>query len=107
MLSTNNSKKFFLGESDLPKQWYCILPDLPRPLPPIIDPATMAPGPGIVPKIFPKEILAQEFSKDRWVNIPEEVREVYRLWRPTPMFRALRLEKALKTPAKIYYKYEG
>jgi tryptophan synthase beta chain len=107
-LSTkNSSKKFFLGEDDLPKQWYCILPDLPRPLPPIIDPATKAPGPGIVPKIFPKEILAQEFSQERWVNIPEEVREAYRLWRPTPLIRAVRLEKALKTPAKIYYKYEG
>ena len=100
-------EKIILDENELPKQWYCILPDLPRPLPPIIDPATRAPGPGIVPKIFPKEILGQEFSKDRWIDIPEEVREVYRLWRPTPMFRALKLEKALKTPAKIYYKYEG
>ena len=100
-------EKIILDENELPKQWYCILPDLPRPLPPIIDPATKEPGPGIVPKIFPKEILGQEFSTDRWVNIPEEVMEVYRLWRPTPMFRALRLEKALKTPAKIYYKYEG
>jgi tryptophan synthase beta chain len=101
------SEKILLDEDEIPKQWYCILPDLPKPLPPIIDPATKAPGPGIVPKIFPKEILAQEFSKNRWINIPEEVREVYRLWRPTPMFRAFRLEKALKTPAKIYYKYEG
>jgi len=100
-------EKIVLNEEEIPKQWYCILPDLPKPLPPIIDPATKAPGPGIVPKIFPKEILGQEFSQDRWVNIPEEVREVYRLWRPTPMFRAIRLEKALKTPAKIYYKYEG
>ncbi len=100
-------EKITLNEEEIPKQWYCILPDLPKPLPPIIDPATKAPGPGIVPKIFPKEILGQEFSQDRWVNIPEEVRDVYRLWRPTPMFRAVRLEKALKTPAKIYYKYEG
>ncbi|MCJ7631600.1 TrpB-like pyridoxal phosphate-dependent enzyme [Candidatus Bathyarchaeota archaeon] len=100
-------EKIILDENELPKQWYCILPDLPRPLPPIIDPVTREPGPGIVPKIFPKEILGQEFSKDRWIDIPEEVREVYRLWRPTPMFRALKLEKALKTPAKIYYKYEG
>ena len=100
-------EKIILDEDEIPKQWYCILPDLPKPLPPIIDPATRTPGPGIVPKIFPKEILAQEFSTDRWINIPEEIREVYRLWRPTPMFRAIRLEKALKTPAKIYYKYEG
>ncbi len=107
-LSANNSsRKVFLGDEDLPKQWYCILPDLPRPLSPIIDPATREPGPGIVPRIFPKEILAQEFSQERWIDIPEEVREAYRLWRPTPLLRAVRLEKALKTPAKIYYKYEG
>lgn len=96
-----------LDEEGIPKQWYCILGDLPKPLAPIIDPKTREPGPGIVPRLFPKEILGQEFSKDRWIDIPEEVREVYRLWRPTPMFRAVRLEKALKTPAKIYYKYEG
>jgi len=96
-----------LNEDEIPKQWYNILPDLPKPLPPIIDPSLMAPGPGIVPKIFPKEILAQEFSTNRWITIPEEVREVYRLWRPSPMYRAVRLEKALNTPAKIYYKYEG
>jgi len=76
-------------------------------VPPLIEPAKRAPGPGIVPLIFPKEIIAQENSTERWIDIPEEVREVYRLWRPTPLFRAVRLEKALKTPAKIYYKYEG
>lgn len=100
-------EKILLNENDIPKQWYNILPDLPKPLPPIIDPETKVPGPGIVPKIFPKAILGQEFSQDRWIDIPEEVRDVYRIWRPTPMFRAFRLEKALKTPAKIYYKYEG
>jgi tryptophan synthase beta chain len=103
----NSPRKILLNREDVPKQWYCILPDLPRPLPPIIDPATKAPGPGIVPQIFPKEILLQEFSKERWIDIPEDVREVYRLWRPTPLFRATRLERALKTPARIYYKYEG
>jgi len=107
LATKNSSRKILLGDDDVPKQWYCILPDLPRPLPPIIDPATKEPGPGIVPKIFPKEILGQEFSQERWVDIPEEVREVYRIWRPTPLFRAGRLEEALKTPAKIYYKYEG
>jgi len=101
------SKKISLDEEEIPKQWYCILPDLPRPLPPTIEPDKRAPGPGIVPLIYPKEIIAQEFSKDRWIDIPEEVREVYRIWRPTPLFRAVGLEKALKTPAKIYYKYEG
>jgi len=96
-----------LDEEEIPKQWYCILPDLPKPLPPFIEPETRAPGVGIVPRIFPKQIIAQELSKDRWIDIPEEVRDVYKLWRPTPLFRAIRLEKALKTPAKIYYKYEG
>jgi len=100
-------RKILLDEDEIPKQWYCILPDLPKPLPPTIEPAKRAPGPGIVPLIFPKEILAQEMSTERWISIPEEVKEVYRLWRPTPLFRAVGLEKALKTPAKIYYKYEG
>jgi len=100
-------RKVTLDEEEIPKQWYCILPDLPKPLPPTIEPDKRAPGPGIVPLIFPKAILAQEMSTERWIDIPEEVREVYRLWRPTPLFRAIGLEKALKTPAKIYYKYEG
>ncbi|MCP8318630.1 MAG: TrpB-like pyridoxal phosphate-dependent enzyme [Candidatus Methylarchaceae archaeon HK01B] len=100
-------KKVLLDEEDIPKQWYCILPDLPKPLPPLIEPGKREPGPGIVPLIFPKEIIAQEMSEERWIGIPEEVREVYRLWRPTPLYRAIELEKILKTPAKIYYKYEG
>jgi tryptophan synthase beta chain len=101
------STKILLDDEDIPKQWYSILPDLPRPMPPIIDPSTQSPGPGIVPRLFPKEILGQEMSANRWIPIPEDVRDVYRLWRPTPLVRAVRLEKALKTPAKIYYKYEG
>jgi tryptophan synthase beta chain len=101
------TKKIFLNENEIPKQWYNITPDLPKPLPPFIDAETKEPGAGIVPRIFPKAILGQEMSKDRWIDIPEEVREIYRMWRPTPMFRATGLEKALKTPAKIYYKYEG
>jgi hypothetical protein len=101
------TKKILLDEDQIPKQWYNIVPDLPKPLPPFIDPATKEPGVGIVPRIFPKEIIGQEISCDRWITIPEEVRDVYRLWRPTPLFRAIGLEKALKTPAKIYYKYEG
>jgi len=100
-------KKIVLDEEEIPKQWYCILPDLPKPMPPFIETETRAPGAGIVPKIFPKEIIGQELSKERWIDIPDEVREIYSLWRPTPLFRATRLEKALKTPAKIYYKYEG
>jgi tryptophan synthase beta chain len=101
------NRKILLTEDQIPKQWYNIVPDLPKPLPPFIDPATKEPGVGIVPRVFPKEIIGQEISTARWIDIPEEVRDVYRLWRPTPMFRALGLEKALKTPAKIYYKYEG
>jgi tryptophan synthase beta chain len=102
-----STRKIILDEDQIPKQWYNIVPDLPKPLPPFIDAETREPGAGIVPRIFPKAILGQEMSKDRWIDIPEEVREVYRLWRPTPLFRAIGLEKALKTPAKIYYKYEG
>lgn len=101
------TRKILLSEDELPKQWYNITPDLPKPLPPFIDVETKAPGAGIVPRIFPKAILGQEMSQERWINIPDEVREVYRIWRPTPMFRAIGLEKLLKTPAKIYYKYEG
>ena len=101
------TRKILLKEDDIPKQWYNIVPDLPRPLPPFIDVATKQPGVGIVPRIFPKAIIGQEISQERWIDIPEEVREVYSMWRPSPLFRALNLEKALKTPAKIYYKYEG
>jgi len=100
--------KIVLDEERIPKRWYCILPDLPKPLPPPINPATKAPvEPAALERIFAKELIKQEMSQERWINIPEEVRELYRLWRPTPMYRAFRLEKALKTPAKIYYKYEG
>jgi tryptophan synthase beta chain len=101
------TRKILLEEDDIPKQWYNIVPDLPKPLPPFIDVATKQPGVGIVPRIFPKAIIGQEISQERWIDIPEEVREVYRMWRPSPLFRAFNLEKALKTPARIYYKYEG
>jgi tryptophan synthase beta chain len=101
------TRKILLDEDQIPKKWYNITPDLPKPLPPFIDHETKEPGAGIVPRIFPKAILGQEMSKDRWIDIPEEVREIYRIWRPSPLFRAIGLEKALKTPAKIYYKYEG
>lgn len=100
-------RKILLDEEELPKQWYSIIPDLPKPLPPTIEPDKRQPGPGIVPLIFPKSIISQEISNERFVDIPDEVREVYKLWRPTPLYRAVALEKALKTPARIYYKYEG
>jgi tryptophan synthase beta chain len=102
------SKKILLEEEEIPKQWYCILPDLPKPLPPPINPVTREPvSPGELTALFAKECVKQEASEERWIDIPEKVREVYRVWRPTPLYRASGLEKALKTPAKIYYKYEG
>ena len=102
------SRKMILDEEEIPKQWYCILPDLPKLLPPMINPETREPvPPHALEAVFAKDLVKQETSQERWISIPEEVREVYRLWRPTPLYRALSLEKALKTPAKIYYKYEG
>ena len=100
--------KYVLSEEDIPKQWYNILPDLPEPLPPPLHPGTGKPlTPDDLAPLFPMELIKQEMSQERYIDIPEEVREVYKLWRPTTLFRARRLEKALKTPAKIYYKYEG
>ncbi|HOZ48734.1 MAG TPA: TrpB-like pyridoxal phosphate-dependent enzyme [Candidatus Hydrogenedentes bacterium] len=100
--------KFILEEKDIPKQWYNIQADLPEPLPPPLHPGTGQPlGPADLAPLFPMELIKQEVSTERWIDIPEAVREVYRLWRPTNLFRAHRLEKLLDTPAKIYYKYEG
>ncbi len=100
--------KFLLDENEIPKAWYNIQADLPTPLDPPLNPATGEPiGPEALAPIFPMELIKQEVSRERWIPIPEEVREIYRLWRPTPLYRAVRLEKALKTPAKIYYKWEG
>src|SRR5215210_4703943 len=100
--------KFTLTEDRIPTHWVNLLPDLPgEPLPPL-SPATMEPaGPDDLTPIFPMEIIGQEVSTDTEVEIPETVRDAYRLWRPTPLFRAHRLERALDTPAHIYYKYEG
>jgi tryptophan synthase beta chain len=100
--------KFTLTEDRIPTHWVNLLPDLPgEPLPPL-SPATMEPaGPDDLTPIFPMEIIGQEVSMDPEIEIPEEVRDAYRLWRPTPLFRAHRLERALDTPAHIYYKYEG
>lgn len=107
-MSIGRNRKILLTEDQIPKKWYCVLPDLPVPLKPILNPATLEPiTPEMLEPLFPKELIRQEVSQDRYVQIPEEVRDIYRLYRPTPMFRARGLEKALKTPAKIYYKYEG
>jgi tryptophan synthase beta chain len=101
-------KKVLLDESDLPDRWYNILPDLPAPPAPYLHPATLQPlGPADLAPIFPQAIIAQEVSQERWIEIPDQVREIYKIWRPTPLYRADRLEKALDTPAKIYFKYEG
>src|SRR5713226_1143034 len=101
-------KKILLSESDIPERWYNILPDLPAPPAPYLHPATLQPmGPADLAPIFPQAIIAQEVSAEPWIEIPDQVRDVYRIWRPSPVYRAERLEKALDTPAHIYYKYEG
>jgi len=100
--------KFTLDENEIPTQWYNILADMPEPMPPVLHPGTGNPvGPDDLAPLFPMELIKQEVSTERWIDIPEEVRDIYRLWRPTTLFRAHRLEKALDTPAKIFYKYEG
>ncbi|MFE5286609.1 TrpB-like pyridoxal phosphate-dependent enzyme [Nocardia sp. NPDC056611] len=100
--------KITLDESEIPRRWYNVIPDLPEPPPPPLHPGTGQPvGPEDLAPLFPMELIRQEVSGDRYLDIPDEVIDVYRLWRPTPLFRARRLEKALGTPARIYYKYEG
>jgi tryptophan synthase beta chain len=100
--------KYVLDESRLPDAWYNLAADLPSPPPPPLHPGTGQPiGPDDLAPIFPMGIILQEVSTDREITIPEEIRDVYRQWRPTPLFRARRLEAALETPAKIFYKYEG
>jgi tryptophan synthase beta chain len=100
--------KYILDESEMPTRWYNVIPDLPEPPPPPLHPGTHKPvGPDDLAPLFPQALIAQEVSRDRFIDIPEEVLDVYRLWRPSPLYRARRLEKALGTPARIYYKYEG
>jgi tryptophan synthase beta chain len=100
--------RYILNESDLPKQWYNIMADSPVPPNPVLRPDTLEPvTPDFLSVLFPMELIMQEVSTDRYIDIPDEVREVYKLYRPTPLLRARRLEKALGTPAHIYYKYEG
>jgi tryptophan synthase beta chain len=104
----SDQHKFMLDESKLPKAWYNINADMPVPPQPVLHPGTMQPvTPDFLGVLFPMNLIMQEISPERWIEIPEPVRDVYKLWRPTPMYRALRLEKALDTPAHIYYKYEG
>lgn len=100
--------KVYLSEKEIPTRWYNIMADMPNLPKPPLNPQTLQPaGPADLTPIFPMELIKQEVSQERWIDIPEEVRELYKLWRPSPLIRAYQLEKALNTPAKIYYKYEG
>jgi tryptophan synthase beta chain len=103
-----SATRFTLGQNDIPTHWYNIAPDFSEPMAPPLHPGTRNPvSPSDMAAIFPQNIIAQEMSQERYIAIPDEVRDMLALWRPTPLLRAVRLEKALKTPAKIYYKYEG
>ena len=104
----NAQVKYQLSENDIPADWYNLQADLPQPLPPVLHPGTGRPiGPDDLAPLFPMDLIAQEVSTERAIEIPAPVRDIYRLWRPTPLYRARRLEKLLDTPARIYYKYEG
>jgi len=104
----SETTRFELPQSAIPHAWYNMQADLPRPLPPVLHPGTHQPvGPDDLAPLFPMALIMQEVSQERYIDIPDEVREIYALWRPTPLLRARRLEKALDTPAHIYYKYEG
>ena len=98
--------KFILTEQEMPTSWYNVQADLPEPLSPLLHPGTKEPT-ILPPPLFPAAINEQEFSQERWIEIPDEVQSILRMWRPTVLHRAHRLEKALDTPAKIFYKYEG
>ncbi len=100
--------KYLLSEDRIPTSWYNVAADLPTPPPPPLHPGTHQPaGPDDLAPLFPMGLIAQEMSMEPTIEIPDEVREIYKLWRPTPLLRAARWEKALGTPAKIYFKYEG
>ena len=100
--------KYLLSEEQMPKDWYNLAADLPVPLPAVLHPGTLQPvGPDDLAPLFPMTLIQQEISTERHIEIPEPVRQIFRQWRPSPLFRARRLEQALGTPAKIYYKYEG
>ena len=103
-----SQKKIYLSEKEMPKQWYNIVADMPNPAPPILHPGTGQPiGPEDLAPLFPMGLIMQEVCQDQFIDIPEPVMEALRIWRPSPLIRATGLEKALGTPAKIYYKYEG
>jgi tryptophan synthase beta chain len=104
----SETSQYILSGDRVPRAWYNLVADLPKPMPPVLNPATSKPaGPEDMAPIFPPELIAQEAATEREIEIPEPVREALGLWRPTPLYRARRLERALDTPARIYYKYEG
>src|SRR5258706_223073 len=104
----SDQHKYLLDESQLPKPWYNTNADMPVPPQPVLPPGTLEPvTPDFLSVLFPMSLILQEISTERYIEIPEPVREIYKLWRPTPLMRAVRLEKMLDTPAHIYYKYEG
>ncbi|MDH3959567.1 MAG: TrpB-like pyridoxal phosphate-dependent enzyme, partial [Actinomycetota bacterium] len=108
MTDSAQTHKYLLSEDEMPTTWYNLVADLPEPPPPPLHPATHEPiGPEALAPLFPMGLIEQEVSSERYIDIPGEVLDIYRLWRPSPLFRARRLEKALGTPARIYYKYEG
>lgn len=103
-----DKEKIILSSKEMPKEWYNILPDLPEPLPPPLNPGTGKPlGPEDLAPIFPMSLIRQEMSPERWIEIPQEIQDVYKIWRPTPLERATRLERALKTKTRIYFKNES
>ncbi|MFH1743986.1 MAG: TrpB-like pyridoxal phosphate-dependent enzyme, partial [bacterium] len=103
-----DTRKILLSEKDIPQEWYNIIPDLPKPMDPPLHPGTLQPiTPDQLLPLFPMELIKQEVCQDPWVPIPDDVRRIYQIWRPTPLIRAIGLEEALKTPARIYYKHEG
>src|SRR6202050_4146158 len=106
----SDAVKFILGEQDIPTHWVNLMADLPgeEPPPPPLHPGTKEPaGPDDLAPLFPMNLIMQEVSTEPEIEIPDQVRDAYKLWRPTPLYRARRLERALDTPAHIYYKYEG
>jgi len=107
-MSEQRRHKILLDEDEMPTRWYNLIPDLPSPPPPVLHPGTLQPvGPDDLAPLFPMALIMQEVTSDSYVEIPDDVLDIYRLWRPSPLYRAHRLERALNTPARIYYKYEG
>ena len=105
---SRDSIKYILNEDRIPRDWYNLIADLPAPPPPVLHPGTHQPvGPDDLAPLFPMSLILQEVTSERTIEIPNPVRDIYRQWRPTPLYRARRLEQVLDTPARIYYKYEG